>query len=115
MREGGKSVGFFTPVWQRQPDGSWKWVYDAGDELKSARAEGGDIAPQVAACPKLPVPPVPQREVPADVKYGSGSSKDGTLNWGWTVLPDGSRNFFAMIWDGSGHMFVIDDRVAAAK
>ena len=115
VREWGKSVGYFTTVWQRQTDGSWKWVYDAGDELKSARAEGGDIAPQVAACPKLPVPPVPQREVPADVKYGSGSSKDGTLNWGWTVLPDGSRNFFAMIWDGSGHMFVIDDRVAAAK
>ncbi|MGH6706852.1 MAG: hypothetical protein ACREB1_08605, partial [Sphingomicrobium sp.] len=113
VREWGKLVGYFTTVWQRQADDSWKWIYDAGDELRTARAEGGDIAQQVAACPKLPVAPVPQREVPADVKYGSGSSKDGTLNWGWTVMPDGSRNFFAMIWDGREHKVVIDDRVAA--
>jgi hypothetical protein len=113
VREWGKSVGYFTTVWQRQADGSWKWIYDGGDGLKTARAEGGDIVPQVAACPKLPVPPVPQREVPADVKVGGGSSKDGTLNWGWTVKSDGSRNFYAMIWDGHDHKVVIDDRIAA--
>ena len=112
VREWGKSVGYFTTVWQRQPDGNWKWVYDGGDALKEARAEGGDIAAQVAVCTKLPVPPVPQREVPADVKHGTGSSKDGTLNWGWTVKPDGSRNFYAMIWDGKQHRLVVDDRIA---
>ena len=116
VREWGKSVGYFTTVWQQQADGSWKWIYDAGDGLKTARAEGGDITPQVAACPtKWPVPPVPDRNLDADVKSGSGSSKDGTLNWDWTVLPDGSRNFFAMIWDGREHRVVIDDRVAPPK
>ena len=113
VRQWGKSVGYFTTVWQRQSDGSWKWVLDHGDALKSARAEGGDIQPVRATCPKLPVPPVPQREVPADVKFGGGSSKDGTLNWSWTVLPDGSRNFWASTWDGHGHKIVIDDRVKA--
>ena len=115
VRQWGKSVGYFTTVWQRQPDGSWKWIIDHGDELPTFRAEGGDIKPVKAACPTLPVPPVPQREVPADVKYGGGSSKDGTLNWGWTVLPDGSRNLFVMLWDGSGHKYVVDDRVKASQ
>ena len=113
VRQWGKSIGYFTTVWQRQSDGSWKWLLDHGDALKSPRAEGGDIQATRGACPTLPLPPVPQREVDAANKYGVGSSKDGTLNWGWTVLPDGSRNFYAMIWDGREHKFVIDDRVQA--
>ena len=28
VRQWGKSVGYFTTVWQRQPDGSWKWIID---------------------------------------------------------------------------------------
>jgi hypothetical protein len=88
-------------------------VYDGGDALKTARSEGGDIAPQVAVCPKLPLPPAPQREVPADVKYGGGSSKDGTLTWDWTVLTDGSRHFTASIWDGAQRRVVVDDRITA--
>jgi hypothetical protein len=66
-----------------------------------------------AACRNVPVPPPPPREVPADVKSASGSSKDGTLNWGWSVLPDGSRKFYATSWDGHDHKTVIDDRIAA--
>ena len=46
VREWGKSVGYFTTVWQRQRDGSWQWIYDGGDALKAPRAEGGDIKPQ---------------------------------------------------------------------
>lgn len=113
VRQWGKSVGYFTTVWQRQADGGWKWLLDHGDASPTPRAEGGDIKPISAACSKLPVPPVPQREVPEGVKVGGGSSKDGTLNWGWTVLHDGSRNFFALLWDGRQHKMVIDDRVKA--
>ena len=113
VRAWGKSVGYFTTVWQRQADGNWKWLLDHGDALRTARSEGGDIKPMQATCPKLTVPPIPQREVPANVKYGGGSSKDGTLNWAWTVLPDGSRSFHAMIWDGREHKIVIDDQVKA--
>ena len=113
VRQWGKAVGYFTTVWQRQTDGNWKWIYDGGDGLKTARAEGGDIASQIAPCPKLPVPPAPQREVPADVKFGGGSSKDGTLTWDWTVLTDGSRRFTASMWDGAQRRVVIDDQIAA--
>ena len=113
VREWGKAVGYFTTVWKKQPDGSWKWLLDHGDALEQPRAEGGDIKPEQAACPSLPLPPAPAREVPADVRYGGGSSNDGSLRWDWTVLPDGSRQFRVSIWDGGRHKAVIDDKVAA--
>ena len=115
VRSYGKSVGYFTTVWVRQPNGGWKWVYDAGDEAKFMRDEGGDIAPVNAPCPKLPLPPPPQREVQANVKTGGGSSVDGTLTWGWTVARTGERNFFALMWDGKKRQMVIEDRVAPPK
>jgi hypothetical protein len=115
VRDWGKSVGYFTTVWQRQTDGRWKWVYDAGDTLAQARGEGGNIQPISAICPSLPVSPPPQPEMEEDVDYGRGSSADVTLNWIWTVLPDGSRTFRASVWDGSQHKTVVDDRVVAPK
>ena len=112
VREWGKAVGYFTTVWQRQSDGGWNWIYDAGDELKVPRAEGGDITPAVAACPSLPLPPPPQREMPADVKSAQGTSNDGTLHWFWTVAADGGRRFTATLWDGQQRRLVVDDQVA---
>jgi hypothetical protein len=112
VRGGGKKVGFFTTVWRRK-DGEWRWIYDGGGDLDTPRAEGGDIKPVVATCPRLPVPPPPQHEMPADVKWQTGSSKDGTLNWFWAVSPDGSRTFTTMIWDGRQHKVVIADKIAA--
>ncbi|QDP19450.1 YybH family protein [Sphingomonas xanthus] len=114
VREGGKTVGYFTTVWQRQPDGGWKWLLDHGDSLPAMRAEGGDIEPAVAACSK-PVPSKPPRGTGAATEAGGGSSKDGTLHWGWTVEQDGSRNVFAMLWDGKEHRMVIDDKVAPGR
>jgi len=112
VREWGKSVGYFTTVWQRQPDGAWKWIYDAGDELKLPRAEGGDIRPVHASCGgRLPPAPVPQ--VDPGVKLGSGESPDGTLRWGWSVAADGSRDFRAWLLTDEGAKLVVDDRVAA--
>ncbi len=113
VRGYGKSVGYFTTVWLRLKNGSWKWVYDGGAEDKFMRDEGGDIAPVNAACPKLPLAPPPQRAVAAGVKQGGGSSVDGTLSWGWTVEPSGKRNFYALLWDGKQRQPVIEDKVAA--
>ena len=112
VREWGKSVGYFTTIWKRQADGSWKWIYDAGDSLKQPRAEGGDIQPQRAVCgARLPPAPVP--EVDPDVKVGSGESADGTLRWNWSVGPDGRRSFRAWMLTDQGAQRVIDDHVAA--
>lgn len=113
VRGYGKSVGYFTTVWVRQKDGAWKWVFDAGDEDKFMRDEGGDISPINAACPKALLPPAGLDEIPKGWKYGRGSSDDGSLSWEWTVLPNGGRHFWATLWDGKRHQQVIDDKVAA--
>ena len=116
VREWGKSVGYFTTVWARQGDGSWKWVYDAGDDLSAARAEGGDIKPVTAACAGNPatVPP-PLTMSPAGATSGSGSSPDRSLQWRWTVLTDGSREFVVNLWDGQRMNEVLADRTGKLK
>jgi hypothetical protein len=113
VRDGGKSVGYFTTVWKRQPDRSWKWVYDAGDELKRLRAQGGDIEQRKATCPRSSVPTPPRGAAPANARRGGGASRDLSLSWDYWVAPDGSRAFFARAWDGQQHRIVIADRVAA--
>jgi len=112
VREWGKSVGYFTTVWKRQPDGGWKWIYDAGDELKTARAEGGDIGSTVAACTKPGELVVHGSPAPGN-KARQGESVDGSLHWSWQTRPDGSREFSAYLWNGKAMMPVVADKVAA--
>lgn len=45
-----KRYGWYFTVWQRQPDGDWKWVLDAGVDADPAGA-----APQDATATYLPV------------------------------------------------------------
>jgi len=113
VREWGKSVGYFTTVWKRQPDAGWKWVYDAADTLKMARAQGGDIQPVTASCAAL-APPVPGLHDHTPImEVGGGHSKDSTLVWNWRVMADGARRFRAYLWNGRAMALVIDDQVAA--
>ena len=114
VRDWGKSVGYFTTIWQRQADGGWKWVYDAGDELQVARAEGGEVGQVTASCQGTP-------STPADAppghgsSSGSGASPDGTLRWSWMAMPDGSRAFRAFLWNGQSYDEVVTDTVAAPR
>ena len=112
VRGWGKAIGYFTTVWLKQPDGSWKWVYDAGDELKVARAEGGEITPATAVCTKPSGPMVHGSPAPG-IKTGHGQSPDGSLHWAWQTQPDGSRDFTAYLWDGKKMAPVVSDKVAA--
>ena len=104
VREWGKSVGFFTTVWKRQPDGGWKWVYDAGDTLRAPRAEGGDIKPVVASCAGKPT------GMP-----NSSQSPDATLVWINVPGPAEQRSFFVWLWNGRNYQPVISDQFAAPK
>ena len=113
VREWGKSVGYFTTVWRRQPDGGWKWVYDAGDALTVPRAGGGDIAPVTASCAGKAPPFVAQHARSPAVKADDQHSADHTLRWSWRVTADGARRFRAYIWNGRTMDKVIDDQVAA--
>jgi hypothetical protein len=112
VREWGKSVGYFTTVWQRQSDGGWKWVYDAGDALPTARAEGGDIRHATASCEGTPSS-IAEAPPTASASSASGASRDGTLRWSWIVMPDGARAFRAFLWNGQTYDQVVSDSVAA--
>lgn len=96
-------VGNFITVWQRQPDGGYRWVYDSGtpdDPQPPPRAapEEGDIVVtamdsvrgHVADCgskkedrPSLPL------------ESTSGVSPDGTLAYRWEHVGGGDRIFTA--------------------
>jgi hypothetical protein len=113
VRQWGKSVGYFTTVWKRQADGSWKWLLDHGDALAAPRAEGGDIKPRQASCAKPIKAPTPKLGLTRGGSSGSGKSDDGTLAWRWFIRADGSRTFEALIWTGLGWQAVISDSVKA--
>ena len=102
VRQWGKAVGYFTTVWMRQPDGGWKWIYDGGDSLDTARGEGGEIEPRKASCVGKPA-------AMPDVVH----SEDGTLAWTNIIEPNGQRTFVAWIWDGERFEKVISDQFAA--
>ena len=112
VRGWGKSVGYFTTVWQRQSDGGWKWTYDAGDELGTLRPEGGEVRHVTASCTGTPAAPADAPPIES-ARSGSGASADGTLRWSWIMMPDGARAFRAYLWNGAGYDQVISDTVRA--
>jgi hypothetical protein len=46
-------------------------------------------------------------------KMKMGLSRDQSLNFTWTVLPDKSRTVTIRLWNGEAFDTVIDDAVAA--
>ena len=112
VRDGGRSVGYFTTVWKRQPDGSWKWVYDGGDGLKAISAEGKEAAIRTASCSGTPRPDSGDEPNPG---HGKGFSSDGTLAYQWSVAGDGSREFKALLFNGTDYEVVLEQKVAAPK
>ena len=121
--------GEYVTVWQRQFKGKvdWKWVLDDGQDLASPLREVDWAEGKVADCPVRRLPasdPAPQpgskRERKEDSKLPpmrplagaipasdggdskDGQSRDGSLAWRSSVMPDGSRRFTAWIWkDGA--------------
>lgn len=105
------TVGYFTTVWQRQDDGSYKWVLDQGDVLDEPMAEPEMIAATVADCQSPVRPPVIARvPLPTDPV---GKSRDGTLTWTVSLEADRSRTFGVEYWDGTTWQTAISQRIPA--
>ena len=106
------SVGYFTTVWQKQSDGTWKWIVDGGDGVATPRPRPS--APKVvrAKCKEPPPFPtvygVPPPNSGMEIAYGY--SRDRSLQWYWRVNADGSRALTVNL-EGS---LVIDDRIAGS-
>ena len=92
------STGYFTTVWQRQNDGTYKWVMDQGDNLAMPLDAPEMIVAKVADCPKgKPSRPMKRAKIkklpPLDPAYLAGQSDDGTLTYEVNVQPNGARQF----------------------
>ncbi|MFZ5794783.1 MAG: hypothetical protein ACRCS5_04395 [Sphingomonas sp.] len=105
------SVGYFSTVWQRQPDGGWKWIVDGGDDLKVGRDKPRIIQSEVGSCAGTPT----QDPILSSDNAGGGRASDRTLGWMWEAAQDGSRRFWAAIWTGKRWKAVVDDKIAAPK
>lgn len=127
----GESYGEYLTVWQRQIKGKvdWKWVLRDGQALPAPLRAPDWAEGKVADCParkpsemtttpatgkrkpekQSTVPPfrplagpIPPNSAPSDADSKDGQSRDGTLAWRSTVMPDGSRRFAAWMWkDGT--------------
>jgi len=107
----GDAFGYFSTVWQRQPDGGWKWTMDGGDGLTTPRPAGDKPKIRRGSCKGNPSTVAAVRY--RDGERGEGQSEDRTLAWRWHVAPDGARSFDVWLWDGRTMKPVITDRIAA--
>ncbi|TGX53442.1 hypothetical protein E5A73_11420 [Sphingomonas gei] len=110
------SLGYFTTVWLRQPDGRFKWLVDHGDGLKIARVRLTDPKVMRASCSGAKTrghlgDSVINPEEKSEIHFSS----DGSLIWQWRVTPDGARMFKASLWTGTAYKTVITDQVPAPK
>ena len=67
----GRRAGHYFTIWRKQPDGSWKWIYDGGLGASAADAPGPESEPAILPIgPELlqvvyagqPAPPPPARD-----------------------------------------------------
>ena len=99
-------VGNFLTVWERQPGGEYRYIFDAGgpdvpQPPPRPKIEDGNIVVtsidavqgMVASCPRsgAPIPPPPAIPVGEDGKTDARLSRDGTLRWRWEHRTDGTR------------------------
>ena len=115
----GSGGGWFTTLWQRQFDGSYRWVFDHGDDGAATGPEPDMIAAHVADCPprphraeggpdprgnkrpKPPKPVAPRDLPPLDPARHAGAAPDGSLRWELVVAPDQSRTL-TVTWRKDG-------------
>lgn len=116
VRGGGRLNGYFTTIWRRQADSSWKWLLDHGDALASARSAPDEVKAERPDCSR-PAPGDSPGLVAATggMRAENGRSSDGSLAWFWQARPDGSRTLTVSLWDGDDHRPALVDDVAAAQ
>ncbi len=104
------SVGYFSTVWIRRDDGSWKWQLDAGDTLPAARPRPAQPKVVRASCGGKP-------EIDMggclsdDVSMGCYAAKDQSLQVRWTRT-SGHRTLSVVIWNGRGWEEALNDIVS---
>lgn len=103
--------GIFATVWQRQRDGSYKWLSDMSLASQSAEPAPEMISASVADCPKRGERPATSAAFPGTTRsdIGGGSSTDKTLQWTTTVMPDGTREMAVILWKDGDLVDVVSE------
>lgn len=89
---GGRRTGHYFTIWQRQPDGGWKWVYDGGTGATSAEVPGPDTEPVLLPTSILgsPSPEAAMAEVRAvEAVLAAGALRDQKEAHLALLAPDG--------------------------
>ena len=107
--------GYFTTIWVRQPDRSWKWIYDSGEPLARPLAPVAKPMITRATCSGKALPLPKAAPLPTGFSGAQGESKDHSLHWTWTVSPRGDRRFAVQLWNGSQVIPAVAQRIAAPK
>lgn len=122
-RRDGDTPGWYTTIWQRQPDGAWRWIFTHDGPVADPLPEPDMAEARVAQCPagrsSAPAPAAaksppsarkrqPPPAVPFDPGSRGGRSRDGSLTWHVTVDDAGARRFSARLLV-DGEMQVIRD------
>lgn len=124
----GGITGWFTTIWQRQPDGAYKWIVDHGDTLRQPAPAPEMLSALIADCP-APArqgpghPPAGKPAKPKKIKladlppldpaHRAGAATDGSLRWDVTVSPSGARHL-TVDWTREGATArLLDETVAA--
>jgi ketosteroid isomerase-like protein len=102
-RIGGKSQGEFFTIWQKQPDGNWKWVYDGGVELKAPISAGERVKAVHASCR---LPKAAAAMIESDT---GGASRDGTLRWALSPISGTKEYRFRVLFVRNGGWEVAQD------
>lgn len=125
--QGPSALGYFTTIWQRQPDGGYKWVLDHGDTLSQALPAPDMLTAHVADCPDRPrhsdgPPPKGKRKrakpvkladlPPLDPSHRAGAALDGSIKWDVAVDPQGGRVLSISWLKDGGERAVLFDQVA---
>lgn len=104
-------AGRFVTIWQRQPDGAYRWLLEEGSATAQVPPSPDMIQAHVADCPERPgrealpprgeggKPPKPAKAKaikpsalpPLDPAGRSGKAADGTLDWAVSIGADGAR------------------------
>ncbi len=122
-------VGTYVTVWKRQPDRTYRYVYDFGapddpqpPPRKPDEPSEGEIVVSaltsirgvVADCPEAGSPAAP-RDASAQngSRTGGGLSSDGSLTWQWSHLSDGTRIFTASYFEDGQWTQALEQSVAA--
>ncbi|NTZ43323.1 hypothetical protein G7A66_09545 [Altererythrobacter sp. SALINAS58] len=92
-RGAGGVAGTYGTVWQRQPNGNYRWVARRFQGAPPSAEPGEFIATRVASCDNVAA------IAPEGAVAGRGASEDGTLRWQTT---DGANGSIAVdLWNGT--------------